>query len=162
MGRKLGALAGEGGAMRLVRPDVVPASEWLVHEEGTETALADIEEAAEPEAALRERYDGLARMLGEAPGQFISLRVVGERDGAGRYFVSLTVEEPAPALARACRPAIAVDSRFPSTKRYSVCHTLRRGLALSDRRWRCERDDARGGCEPPRWRGPTRVGASTR
>ena len=35
--------------------------------------------------------------------------VTVKRDGAGRYFVSFAVEEPAPAIAPAPRPAIAVD-----------------------------------------------------
>ena len=37
------------------------------------------------------------------------------------------------------RTHIAVDPWFPSTRRCSACHTIREGLTLADRRWRCER-----------------------
>ena len=37
------------------------------------------------------------------------------------------------------RTHVAVDPWFPSTRRCSECHTIRDGLTLADRRWRCER-----------------------
>ena len=93
LGRKLGELAEEGGAMPLlemdgfvaglqVLPEAVPAPEWLVHVWGAETAFADIEEAAEMEAALRGHYNGLARTLEEDPEQYRPLLEMDVRDRA--------------------------------------------------------------------------------
>ena len=93
LGRKLGILAKQGGAMPLVEmdgfvaglqvlPEVVPAPEWLVHVWGAETAFADIEEAAELEAAVRGHYYGVARTLEEDPEQYRPMLEMDERDGA--------------------------------------------------------------------------------
>ena len=45
------------------------------------------------------------------------------------------------------REHIAVDRWFPSTKRCSACHTVREGLTLADRRWRCEACGATHDCD---------------
>ena len=91
LGRKLEDLAEEGGAMPLaemdgfaaglqVLPEVVPAREWLVHVWGPETALAEIEEAAELEAAVRAHYYGVARTLEEDLEQYRPLLGIDQRD----------------------------------------------------------------------------------
>ena len=64
-----------------VLPEVVPARGWLVHVWGPETALADIEEAAELEAAVRAHYYGVARTLEEDPEQYRPLLEIDRRDG---------------------------------------------------------------------------------
>ena len=92
LGRKLGKLAGEGRAMPLVEmdgfvaglqvlPEVVPAREWLVHVWGVETAFADIEEAAELEAAVRGHYCDVGRTLEEDAERYEPLLESDERTG---------------------------------------------------------------------------------
>lgn len=66
----------------LALPDTVPTVDWLAQVWETETAFADIEEAAELEVALRGRHNGVARTLGEDPGQYRPLLEVDERDGS--------------------------------------------------------------------------------
>lgn len=94
LGRKLGRLAEEGGAMPVVEmdgfvaglavlPDPVPAVEWLPQVWGPETVFDNIEEAKEMEGALLRYYNGVALTLEEDPDQYRPLLEKGGGIGAG-------------------------------------------------------------------------------
>ena len=94
LGRKLGTLAEEGGAMPAVEmdgfvaglvvlPDTVPAAEWLPQVWGAGTVFENIEEAREMELSLLRHYNGVALTLEEDPEQYRPLLEKDERTGAG-------------------------------------------------------------------------------
>ena len=94
LGRKLGKLAEEGGAMPAVEmdgfvaglavlPDSVPAAEWLPQVWGPGTVFDDMEEAEAMGAAVLEHYNGVALTLEMDTEQYRPLLEKGEGIGAG-------------------------------------------------------------------------------
>ena len=92
LGRKLGRLAAEGGAMPLVEmdgfvaglvilPAAVSAAEWLPEVWGPENVFDTIEEAEAMVAALLGHYNAVARTLEEDTGEYLPLLELDERTG---------------------------------------------------------------------------------